>query len=126
MDSEIGTQPYTEWVYDPSTDPIPLIKHACNNLRLQHYSEELQHYPPEFCQIEPSLRSPFTSQALVNLPREVAAFRAPSELFSLMLKRKLRIPLYTNLQQCPCGQTIDLYGDHFYRCTKLSAPPSPM
>jgi hypothetical protein len=119
MDSEIGTQPYTEWVYDPSTDPISLIKHTCNTLRLQQYSEELQQYPPEFCQIETSLRSPFTSQALVNLPREVAAFRAPSELFSLVLKRKLRIPLYTNLQQCPCGQTIDLYGDHFYRCTKL-------
>ena len=71
----------------------------------------------------PSLLEAHTSKALLDLPRTHAEYRIPNELFRTALRRKLRLPLYHRdgpRPTCPCGATVDIYGDHFFQCRKCS------
>ena len=45
----------------------------------------------------------------------------PNEEFTVMLKRKLRLPLWPQQRlRCSCGRKMDAYGDHVMTCTKHS------
>ena len=45
----------------------------------------------------------------------------PNEEFTVMLKRKLRLPLWPQQQlRCTCEKNMDAFGDHVMTCTKHS------
>ena len=55
------------------------------------------------------------------MPRLDNNNRLDNQIFSTILKRKLRIPLYQTNDQliCPrCKQHFDVYGDHLFKCIK--------
>jgi len=64
---------------------------------------------------------PNLAQGLLDMPRLDENNRLDNQIFSIMLKRKLRIPLYNTNEQliCPkCKQHFDVYGDHLFKCLK--------
>lgn len=74
----------------------------------------------------PHYSAPLTSLPLHRLARQHHDNRLPNQLFTLLLQRKLRLPvLPTQLQsaQCSCSRTLDPYGDHIFTCTKASKTP---
>ncbi|KAL9179712.1 hypothetical protein ACHAXT_009002 [Thalassiosira profunda] len=58
------------------------------------------------------------SLPLVALNRSNAKNRMDNESFTTALKAKLRIGLYhpSDAPTCPCGQRVDIHGDHFFTC----------
>jgi hypothetical protein len=69
--------------------------------------------------ILPSLLSPTTSIPLHSLPRRFADHRFPPDIYRLLLRRKLRLPLFDTSAPppCPfCPQLCDPHGDHFFTC----------
>jgi hypothetical protein len=61
-----------------------------------------------------------TSEALLNASRQFADLRLPSPYFQLMINQNLCLPIIAPGIICPCGQEIDIYGDHFFQCKKYS------
>ena len=64
---------------------------------------------------------PNLAQGLLDMPRLDNNNRLDNQIFSTILKRKLRIPLYQTNDQliCPrCKQHFDVYGDHLFKCIK--------
>ena len=62
---------------------------------------------------------PHMSTSLVDMPRSNPANRRRNEDFSLMIKRKLRLPLWGTdpvSLSCACGRTMDPFGDHCFHC----------
>ena len=66
------------------------------------------------------LLNPCVSQAMVDMSRLKPANRMKSEHFSIMLRRKLRLPLWPDIGSrfCFCGKDMDVYGDHVLSCTR--------
>lgn len=62
---------------------------------------------------------PNLAQGLLDLPRINEKNRIDNQTFTIMLKRKLRIPLYhsdTNLICPKCKKPFDIFGDHLFKC----------
>ena len=74
----------------------------------------------------PSILSPQTSYPLVGMCRSKQQNRLPNWMTEFAIKRKLRLPLYktTHPPICKCGTTHDIYGDHAFKCKRISKTQS--
>jgi hypothetical protein len=97
--------------------------------RILYYSYHETHLPELYTQstldtspILSSLLNPLTSLALHSLPRHHPSNRLSNTNYSLLLRRKLRIPLFTTPipPLCLCGKHLDPYGDHLFNCVRHS------
>ena len=70
----------------------------------------------------PGALSSHTSYPLIHMSRSNAKHRLNNFDFTIMLKRKLVLPLYhpASAPVCKCGATHDIYGHHHFRCTRIS------
>ena len=62
---------------------------------------------------------PNLAQGMLDMPRLNEKYHLENDVFSIMLKRKLRLPLYPGKGKlkCPkCKQNFDRFGDHLFRC----------
>jgi len=77
---------------------------------------------PDHFHLLPSILSPQTSYPLVGMCRSNAQHRLPNWATQIAIKRKLRLPIYNHLDTptCKCGQKHDTYGDHTFKCVKIS------
>jgi hypothetical protein len=107
-------------LHDNTISPFPLLKNAHRRLITRQYKARLIKSSPDFRAVEPSLRSPYISTTLTGLPLGLAAYRTPARLWPISLQRKLRIPLLPAPLRCPCGGTIDIYGDHLFSSPRSS------
>ena len=86
---------------------------------------------PDFKDALPSILSPLTSLPLHSLSRQSHDSRLTNEQCTIMLQRKLRLPLLPQFLRdtpCECGHNIlDHFGDHFFQCKKANknAPTTP-
>ena len=67
----------------------------------------------------PALLNPLTSIPLHSLSRQQTDCRLPNDIFTIMLQRKLRLPIlppHLQTTLCKCGKPIDPCGDHFFHC----------
>ena len=62
-----------------------------------------------------SQAGPQAGRALHVLPT-AAELRLPSELFRIILLRRLRMPLPASARACRCGRPADALGDHVAAC----------
>jgi hypothetical protein len=76
--------------------------------------------PKDMSSFLPSLLSPLTSIALHNLPRSEPSNRLNNESFTLLIQRKLRLPILHQPRKCICGTTFDKNGDHAFGCQRTS------
>jgi hypothetical protein len=72
----------------------------------------------------PSLLSPLTSIPLHSLPRRFSDNRFDNKLYTVLLQRKLRLPIF---HQTPplcrhCSRQCDQYGDHLFSCKYSKTP----
>ena len=69
--------------------------------------------------------TPRMSAALVDCPRIVPTNRRKNEEWGVMLKRKLRLPLWPSsaVPVCFCGKRMDRFGDHCLQCTHHCKTP---
>ena len=65
------------------------------------------------------LLNPSVSQAMIDMSRLKPTNRMKNEHFGIMLRRKLRLPLWPGIASpmCFCGKVMDEYGDHCLSCT---------
>ena len=71
---------------------------------------------PSLSQIEDIL-CPRMSASLLDMSRLQPSGRRHNEDFKVMLKRKLRLPLWPKeMCKCKCGAKIDAFGDHVMSC----------
>ena len=69
----------------------------------------------------PSILSPQTSYPLVGMCRSNPQNRLPNWMTSLAIKRKLRLPIFDDTPPtCKCGTIHDKYGDHCFKCNRIS------
>ena len=68
----------------------------------------------------PSILNPITSIALHSLPHFHPSNRLPTDLYTILLCRKLRLPLQLPTT-CLCNKPLDVYGDHLFSCRRISA-----
>jgi hypothetical protein len=111
--------PTTDYLYDPESNPSPIIKAELQQLRFLSYQTILQSQTPETQMIEPSLRSPFTSLALTSIPLASTAYCLPSSLFTIALQRKLRLHIHDIPKHCLCKTLLDPYGDNLFTCKQI-------
>jgi len=107
-------------ITDKEAKPFQLLQQTQCHIQLDHYELARSSFPEHVRRAERSLRSTFTSVALTSLPQHVASFRTPDHLYLLALQRKLRLPINPSPVPCPCGNSIDIYGDHVFACPKHS------
>ena len=87
----------------------------------QIYSEAIESNN-EHTHLIPSILSPQTSYPLVGMCRSKQQHRLPNWMTDLAIKRKLRLPIYdrNNPPICKCGTKHDIYGDHAFKCLRIS------
>jgi hypothetical protein len=69
----------------------------------------------------PSILSPQTSYPLIGMCRSNPQHRLPNWMTKLALKRKLRLPIFNDQPPiCKCGSKHDKYGDHSFKCNRIS------
>jgi hypothetical protein len=75
----------------------------------------------EHIHLLPSILSPQTSYPLIGMCRSVASHRLPPWIFTLCMKRKLRLPILDDAprRKCACGRHPDKFGDHAFQCTRI-------
>ena len=112
-----------------STDPVSqLLQHLPNNIQNNLTDQTIQQshlprliatFPSHLLPSLPSTLSPFISRAL-HQPRHFHPFHIPDHLYTIILNRKLRLPLLPNTHHCQCKQpnAPDPYGDHLFSCRK--------
>eukprot|EP00577_Skeletonema_sp_RCC1716_P032352 CAMPEP_0113406396 /NCGR_PEP_ID=MMETSP0013_2-20120614/19487_1 /TAXON_ID=2843 ORGANISM="Skeletonema costatum, Strain 1716" /NCGR_SAMPLE_ID=MMETSP0013_2 /ASSEMBLY_ACC=CAM_ASM_000158 /LENGTH=453 /DNA_ID=CAMNT_0000292235 /DNA_START=436 /DNA_END=1797 /DNA_ORIENTATION=+ /assembly_acc=CAM_ASM_000158 len=78
--------------------------------------------PTHLRHILPGALSSHTSYPLIQMSRSNTKHRLNNFDFTIMLKRKLVLPLYhpASAPVCKCGTTHDIYGHHHFRCTRIS------
>jgi hypothetical protein len=94
------------------------INDATTQITLRLLRRALADDPSSLNQLEDIL-CPHMSTCLVDMPRSNPANRRRNEDFSLMLKRKLRLPLWGTdsvTLSCACGHLMDPFGDHCFHC----------
>ena len=77
---------------------------------------------PEHIHLLPSILAPQTSYPLTGMNRSNPLHRLPDWIFNIAIRRKLRLPVYdpTNCPTCSCNQKHDCWGDHTFKCRKIS------
>ena len=98
-------------------------RHLYQTLTANHLFQQIPLLTKDISLFLPSLLSPLTSIALHNLPRSEPSNRINNESFTLLVQRKLRLPILTNPtnhHKCICGTTFDKYGDHAFGCRRTS------
>ena len=71
----------------------------------------------------PEILDPKLAQGLLDMSRQSYKNRYKNDLFSINLKRKLRLDLWhePGVHKCPlCGKEMDNKGDHLFRCRNIS------
>ena len=98
-----------------------LKKHFGNIITGQIYTN-VGTSAPEHFHLLPSILSPQMSYPLVGMCRSNAQHRLPNWATQIAIKRKLRLPIYDphNTPTCKCGQKHDCFGDHTFKCKKIS------
>ena len=70
------------------------------------------------------LLEPRMASSLVDMSRLEPKNRRQNGEFTVMLKRKLRLPLWPKERcQCSCGKVRDVFGDHVLSCNKHCKTP---
>ena len=75
-----------------------------------------------------SQTGPFASRACTTIPSG-PEFAYPSDLFRILLLRRLRLPLPLSARYCTCRCTLDSFGDHRAACATsgaLRSRPGPL
>jgi len=62
----------------------------------------------------------FASRAFTTIPSG-PEFAYPSDLFRILLLRRLRLPLPLSARYCTCRRTLDSFGDHRAACATSGA-----
>lgn len=94
-------------------------------IKLTYADEELEavqaEVPPEVQPYLSAMLCPLTSLALVGMSHQDQATCLDNDLFRLAILRKLHLLLWDAppARLCRCGKTIDIYGDHFFTCSKM-------
>jgi hypothetical protein len=73
----------------------------------------------------PSLLSPLTSIPMHSLPRYFVDNRLENDLYSILLQRKLRLPVFPSSAPPTCrycSRQCDLFSDHLFSCKFLKTP----
>jgi hypothetical protein len=75
----------------------------------------------EHMHLLPGILSPQTSYPLIGMCRSVASHRLPPWIFTICMKRKLRLPILDDApgRKCACGRQPDKFGDHAFQCTRI-------
>jgi len=69
----------------------------------------------------PSILSPPSSYPLIAMSRSNPSHRLSPITFYIMLRRKLRLPIYPKTIPCSCTKhDHDIYDDHAFSCGKNS------
>ena len=69
----------------------------------------------------PSILTPQTSYPLIGMCRSNPHHRLPNWMTKLALQRKLRLPVFNDHPPiCKCGALHDKYGDHSFKCKRIS------
>ena len=113
---------------DPTAHSITTFTTSDLNLRgfqrdfhRLHYSKQhlsTASFPPATSNAT-SLSSPWMTLALHSLCRQHKDHRLDSNTYRISLLRRLRLPVFPHAlvgQQCICGATLDIYGDHLFSC----------
>ena len=93
-------------------------EHAAIKMRKEVLEDE-NITPFEIRKVLPGILDRRTSMALMTMSRLEERQRIKNNIFTIALKRKLRLKLFDNGQHhiCKCTKPIDDYGDHFLGCT---------
>lgn len=77
---------------------------------------------PEHLHLLPSILSPLTSYPLVGMHRSNRRHHLPNWATKIAIQRKLRLPVYNtnNAPVCRCGTQHDCWGDHTFKCKRIS------
>jgi hypothetical protein len=82
--------------------------------------------PDHFQAALPSLLSSTTSLALHSLSRRHPQARLPTNIYTLLTQRKLRLPVFPLARPPPlcrhCKKPCDHYGDHLFSCKYSKTP----
>jgi hypothetical protein len=73
----------------------------------------------------PSLLSPLTSIPMHSLPRRFPDNRLQNEIYTVLIQRKLRLPIFSTPEppSCRyCSRQCDPFGDHLFSCKFLKTP----
>ena len=97
------------------------ISAHCSSSIIQDLYHEVYTSSPQDIHLLPSLLSPQTSYPLISMCRSIPTNRLPPWIFNPCLKRKLRLPLFAPgaLPVCPCGTSVDPFGDHLFQCRRI-------
>ena len=78
--------------------------------------------PTHLRHILPGALSPHMSYPLIHMSRSNVKHRLSNFDFTIMLKRKLVLPIYhpASAPVCKCGTTHDIYGHHHFCCVRIS------
>eukprot|EP00956_Cyclotella_meneghiniana_P043801 scaffold288090_cov76-Cyclotella_meneghiniana.AAC.3 len=92
-------------------------EHAAIKMRKEVLEDE-NITPFEIRKVLPGILDRRTSMALMTMSRLEERQRVKNNIFTIALKRKLRIKIFDNEHHhvCKCTKPIDDYGDHFLGC----------
>jgi hypothetical protein len=98
------------------------IKQFNSNILLGQIYSMMNIEAPEHTHLLPSILSPHMSYPLTGMNRSNPLHRLPNWMFSIAIKRKLRLPVYStqNTPTCTCSQIHDKWGDHAFKCRHIS------
>ena len=95
----------------------PALYHQDSARRMQAFQATA---PPHVALALPALLTHLTSLPLCSYNRRFPHNRLDNEVFTVMLQRKLRLPVIPPIlaqQPCHhCHHPLDIYGDHLFRC----------
>jgi hypothetical protein len=96
------------------------------HLQTSNLTSAIDHAPIHFQIALPSLLSPSTSIALHSLSRRHSHSHLANDLYTLLIQRKLRLPIFPPSRPPPpcryCTQLCDPYGDHLFSCKYSKTP----
>ncbi len=104
----------------PNSTRSRLKLHFNDYLSHSLYKEVYSNAPDHF-HLLPSLLSPQTSYPLISLCRSNPHNCLLNWQFDTSIKCKLHLPLYStsNPPTCACGNVVDIFGDHIFKCVRI-------
>ena len=95
-------------------------KHSMINIKNELLNHVYESHFEHFHHL-PSILSPQSSYPLIAMSRSNPSHRLSPITFYIMLRRKLRLPVYPKTIPCSCTKhDHDIYGDHAFSCGKNS------
>eukprot|EP00957_Ditylum_brightwellii_P026184 1980886-Ditylum_brightwellii.AAC.1 len=76
--------------------------------------------PEHLQQAHPLLLQTKAGSAILSAPCLVMHHCLPPAHFCITICQRLCIPIYRKQRKCCCGKLIDIYGDHYFECSRLS------